>query len=302
MTNTCPFFRLSDMIVAETTCDGKKKMFELLDQYKPLHVMHLPPGAGRPSSRQMWMEEVRLFQSVLENFCGVTITREMIREAIGLYNVERRTMRALHELNKAVPAPLGGLDTLKALLLLFFNADKEYGVELLKQLISEVESSPGAFSPFLESTPRILLTGCPVSLGSEKVVVIAEECGASVVCFEMCSGSRGFDLVDEDIAKDPIEAMVDRHLSVPCACMSPNPGRPRLIGELIKEYRIDGIIDLTWQACHTFAIEDAVLQQHNQSDWKLPFLHIETDYSSADVEQLHTRIAAFVEIMRDHKK
>lgn len=71
---------------------------------------------------------------------------------------------------------------------------------------------------------------------------------------------------------------------------------------MIKEYRIDGIIDLTWQACHTFAIEDAVLQQHNRSDWKLPFLHVETDYSSADVEQLKTRIAAFIEIMQGKRR
>lgn len=302
MTDTCPFFRISDMLVAETTCDGKKKMFELLGKYKPLHVMHLPPGSGRPSSKTLWMEEVRLFQKILEKFCGVEITREMIWEAIKMYNLERKTMKSLHELNKADPAPLCGLDTLKALLLLFFNADKEHGIDVVQQLISEVESAPDAFSPFSPGSPRILLTGCPVSLGSEKVVIIAEECGASVVCFEMCTGCRGFTLVDEDKGKDPIEAIVERHLSIPCACMSPNPGRPMLIGELIKEYRIDGIIDLTWQACHTFAIEDAVLQQHNRSDWKLPFLHVETDYSSADVEQLKTRIAAFIEIMQGKRR
>ncbi len=39
---TCPFFSASDVLVAETTCDGKKKMYELMGKMKPLHLMHLP--------------------------------------------------------------------------------------------------------------------------------------------------------------------------------------------------------------------------------------------------------------------
>lgn len=33
VTDTCPFFHFSDFLVVETTCDGKKKMFELLKDY-----------------------------------------------------------------------------------------------------------------------------------------------------------------------------------------------------------------------------------------------------------------------------
>ena len=39
---TCPFFALSEAVIAETTCDGKKKMFELAAEVKPMHVMDLP--------------------------------------------------------------------------------------------------------------------------------------------------------------------------------------------------------------------------------------------------------------------
>ncbi len=158
-------------------------------------------------------------------------------------------------------------------------------------------------SPFPGETPRVLLTGCPVSIGSEKVVTIIEESGASIVAFEMCTGYRGFSLVEEGNGSDPLEAMAERYLNIPCPCMSPNPGRPSLIGDLIKEYSVDGIIDITWQACHTFAIEDAVLQDHNRKHWgNLLFLHIETDYSTADIEQLTTRISAFIEITRERRE
>ena len=42
VTDSCPFFHASDLVIAETTCDGKKKMFELLKAYRPVHVMQLP--------------------------------------------------------------------------------------------------------------------------------------------------------------------------------------------------------------------------------------------------------------------
>lgn len=41
-TDTCPYFHFSDILIAETTCDGKKKMYELLGQLKPLHLLQLP--------------------------------------------------------------------------------------------------------------------------------------------------------------------------------------------------------------------------------------------------------------------
>lgn len=37
------YFELVDFLVGETTCDGKKKVWELLQQYIPVHVMELPP-------------------------------------------------------------------------------------------------------------------------------------------------------------------------------------------------------------------------------------------------------------------
>ncbi len=41
-TKTCPLYELSEAVVGETTCDGKKKMYELISHLKPTHVMDLP--------------------------------------------------------------------------------------------------------------------------------------------------------------------------------------------------------------------------------------------------------------------
>ena len=47
---TCPFAFYSDLIVGETTCDGKKKMYEMLSELKQMHVIHLPNIPDRERS------------------------------------------------------------------------------------------------------------------------------------------------------------------------------------------------------------------------------------------------------------
>jgi len=303
ITDTCPYFRMSDFLIAETTCDGKKKMFEMLKDYKPMHVLHLPQGTNRPGALKWWVDELYLLKDQLEENLGVKISRESLRAAIKLVNKERRVMRKLHELNKVDPAPLSGLDMLTALWMKGFNVDVEEGIELIDQLAEEVEDIVcQAASPFAAGTPRILLTGCPVGLGSEKVLRLLEENGGSVVCLENCSGYKTVDtLVDEDEARDPIEAIAEKYLQIPCSCMSPNEGRFALIGSLIEEYNVDGVVDLTWQACHTYNVEGELLNRQIKEKYDLPYLHLETDYSNSDLQQLQTRLGAFIELLNRRK-
>lgn len=299
ITDTCPFFRLSDFLVADTTCDGKKKMFEILSSMKPMHVLHLPQGTDRPGALGWWLEEIRILKDKLEENLGVTIDEESLRTAIKLSNRERQVMRKLHEMNRLDPAPLPGVDLLTATWLRSFSVDKAEGIELVEQLIEEIrEIADKGLSPFRPGTPRILLTGCPVGSGSEKVLKLVEECGGSVVCLENCSGIKTqVYLVDEDENRDPLEAIAERYLQIPCSCMSPNPGRLELINKLIDEYRVDGVVDLTWQACHTYNVEAELVRQLVKDKSGLPYLQLETDYSTSDVEQLKTRVAAFIEMM-----
>ncbi len=176
-----------------------------------------------------------------------------------------------------------------------FNIDKEAGIELLERLIDEVEErmEKGIYA-FDENAPRILLTGTPIGSGSEKVLKILEESGASVVALENCTGYKGLDImVDED--KDPITALAEKYLSTPCSCMTPNNDRLDLIKRLAEEYQVDGVVDLTWQACHTYNVESFTVRNFVRDELGLPFLQIETDYSDSDIGQIKVRVEAFLE-------
>jgi len=170
---------------------------------------------------------------------------------------------------------------------------------LVNRLIDEVkEVIERGGSPFRAGTPRILLTGCPVGIGSEKVIRLLEEGGGSVVCFESCSGYKTLAmLTDEDERRDPLEAIAERSLKIPCSCMTPNEGRLELLGRMIREYRVDGVVDLTWQACHTYNIEAELVRGYVRDNFDIPCLHLETDYSNSDLQQLKTRVTAFIELL-----
>jgi benzoyl-CoA reductase/2-hydroxyglutaryl-CoA dehydratase subunit BcrC/BadD/HgdB len=294
VSDTCPFFRFSDMLVADTTCDGKKKMFELLAKYRPIHVLQLPQNQDTETALLFWYNEVRKLKEIIEKHTGNLITDEKISAAIRLLNEERMTLKALMDLAKAKPSPIRGTDMLTIQFRTGFFADKRKGIALVREIIDELKQT--AQSPFTKKTPRILLTGVPVGVGSDKVVKILEQSGANVVCFENCSGYKKAFTVDE--AKDPLQALAEQYLTTPCSVMSPNIGRFRMLGELIEEFSVDGVADLTWQACHTYNVESYSIEQFVKEKYQLPFLHLETDYSESDTEQLRVRIEAFLEMMK----
>ncbi len=89
ISDSCPFFRFSDMIIGDTTCDGKKKMFELLSRSKTTHVLQLPQSQGAAMSLPLWRHELDRFKKIVEEQTGVEITQDRLRAAIKLMN--RRT-------------------------------------------------------------------------------------------------------------------------------------------------------------------------------------------------------------------
>ena len=296
ITDSCPFFRFSDIIIGDTTCDGKKKMFELLSRYKTTHVLQLPQNQNLETALPLWRSELGRFKTIIEAKTGIHIGDERLRAAIRLMNRERSARKALMDLGKVDPAPLSGSQVLEILFKIGFMADKEKGISLMEEVVSQAQN--GAFrsaDAAIGKGKRILLTGVPVGLGSDKVVKIIEQSGANVVALENCSGYKQAFFVDEN--KDPMDALAEQYLSTPCSVMSPNTGRFDLLKEMIREFSVDGVIDLTWQACHTYNIEAFGVNELVQETLDIPALHLESDYAESDTEQLRVRIQAYLEML-----
>jgi len=295
----CPFFHFADAIMAETTCDGKKKMYELMAKMKPMVVLDIPNSSNFAKRKEHWMDEIARAKSFLEEQFGVEITEEKLSEVIKVYNEERKLLMELVALNKTNPAPIAGTDLLKVLWGRSFQLNREEFTAKVGELIEEVKDIVAIRGEIEDKGPRILVTGTPTGVGQEKVLNIIQGGPAQVILQEACSGIKGFvDLVEEEI--DPYEALAKKYMDIPCSCTSPNQSRFDLIGRLVKEYNIQGVVDVTLQACHTYNIESYSLKEYLRNEHKIPLLQVETDYSESDVQQIKLRVDAFLELLNEN--
>ena len=294
--DSCPYLVASDIVVADTTCDGKKKMYELLAEYKPMHMLQLPQVQDA-DALEYWRKQFEGLIRRLEKEFKVTIDDDKLRAAVRLMNRERLALKAVLDLAKRKPSPLTGMEMVEVAFKTSFFPDKEVGIAMMQALADEIaaraEAGEACYSP---ETPRILLTGVPVGMGSHKVVRLIEECGGNVVCLDNCTGYKKTRVMMDENA-DPLTEMARRYLDVPCAVMSPNPRRYETLAELVADFSADAVVDLTWQGCQTYAVESWSLKKFVTGELNKPFLQIETDYSETDTEQLKVRIEAFLEML-----
>ena len=294
-TDKCPFFYFSDVVVGETTCDGKKKMYEYMSEFKDVFVMELP-NSQSAASLQLWKGEIVRFKEYLEEKFGVTITEEKIAEAIKEENEVRKSLKNLYEVMKHEPAPIKGHDLFKVLYGSGFKFDRKAIPAEVNALTEKIEKEY-AEGKMLESRPRILVTGCPIGGATEKIITAIEENGGVVVAYENCSGAKSIDKLVDEANPDVYQALAERYLAIGCSVMTPNPNRLELLERLIDEYQVDGVVEMTLQACHTYNVETLGIRKFVNEKMGLPYINVETDYSQADVGQLNTRIAAFLEMM-----
>ncbi len=293
----CPYIESADMIVGENTCDGKKKSYEVLNELVPnLYVMDLPQMKSA-AGRALLKAEYERFKSAVEELTDVMIDVPRLKKGIEIVNNKRRAIHRLNELRKADPVPISGLD---ALLInqVFFYDDPVRFTDSVNKICAELEGRIEAGSGvFPKGAPRILLSGCPMAVPNWKLPWIIETSGATIVGEESCVGERGTRNLVNDAGgsvDELMDAIIDRYFQTDCAIFTPNPDRVGHVEEMYSGYGAQGVIHYGLQFCQPYQIEslevETALESHD-----MPTLRIDTDYSMEDVEQLKTRVEAFLE-------
>lgn len=295
---TCPFFRIADMYIGETTCDGKKKAWEILGEDVPMHVMDLPQMKRRKDYKA-WAEEIVELKNVVEDFTGNKVDSEKLAASIKLINDKRRALARLNAFRKNENLPISGKDSLLISQIAFYDDPARF-TQMTNALCDELdERVKNGVSVFEKGTKRILLSGTPLAIPNWKLHNIVETSGGAVVCEEMCTGTRYFEnLVDESqtTLEGQIDALANRYMGIHCACFTPNNDRIDDIIRLCKEYKVDGVIDVNLKFCNLYDTEGFLVERELKKAG-IPVLGIETDYTDSDVQQLRTRIGAFIEML-----
>lgn len=295
LTDTCPYFYFADLIVGETTCDGKKKMFELMNELKETYVMQLPAQRNE-RGLDLWKKEIIALKEKLEDFYGIQITEEDIKKAIRLKNRERKAMLRFMELGKLYPSPISGYEISTVSDSLGFNFDMEDRIRRVEERTKEVlKDWEENYKGKTFKRPRLLITGCPNGGVRDKIIRTMEEMGADVVAFDSCSGTR--EKVEEVDETMPVfDALAKKYLNINCSVMSPNDSRQGYIKEMIHDYQVDGVVEIILQSCHTYNIEAHFVKRTVEAEG-IPYLMIETDYSKSDQGQIATRLEALLETL-----
>ncbi|MFH1717716.1 MAG: double-cubane-cluster-containing anaerobic reductase [Planctomycetota bacterium] len=285
-----PFLEMADLIVAETTCDGKKKMYELMGRTRPMYVLELPQKPTDSDAMVHWGSELRKFKAKLEDDFGVEVTDEKIRRSIKTMNRERALRRELAELMKSQSPPLTGRQLLDfKSIISCIDADFEQYAEAIKLFKSRGDDCD-------RSRPvRVLLTGVPIVHGAERILDIIESNGGLVVCMDNCTGLKPILEDVDETAEDPILALARTYFRLPCSVMTKNDRRLEVLRDLAAEYRPQCIIDLIWQACITYDVESYLVRELAEKELGIPYLRIETDYSPSDSARIALRVEALFE-------
>jgi benzoyl-CoA reductase/2-hydroxyglutaryl-CoA dehydratase subunit BcrC/BadD/HgdB len=288
-----PFLEMADLVVAETTCDGKKKMYELMAESRPMYVVELPQRENDTEALEHWVGELRKLKAELESRFGLEIIDDAIREAIAVMNRERSLRRDLAGFMKADHPPLTGRQLLD-----------------LKSIISGIPADFDQYEKALEllqgksgyaepnSRVRVLMTGVPLVHGAERVLDIIEDHGGVVVCMENCTGLKPILEDVDEAAEDPIRALAEKYYKLHCSVMTRNDRRMEWLRKLAAEYRPQCVIELIWQACLTYDVESQRVKRLVEGELGIPYLRIETDYSPSDSARIAVRVEALFETVR----
>jgi benzoyl-CoA reductase/2-hydroxyglutaryl-CoA dehydratase subunit BcrC/BadD/HgdB len=289
-----PFLEWSDLLVAETTCDGKKKMFELMAETRPVHLMELPQKQDDRDAFEHWVLELHKLKSALETHLDVEITAEKIRQAIKTMNRERRLRRELASLMKKEIPPFTGRQLLEFKSIISgIPAD----LEQYEKALELYSNAPGISDA--SSRVRVLLTGVPVVHGAERVVDIIEDNGGLIVCQENCTGVKPILEDVDETADDPIRALARKYFRLHCAVMTKNDRRMDYLEALAGDYKPQCIVELVWQTCTTYDIESFFVRRLAEEELGIPYLRIETDYSPSDSARIAVRVEALFETIRN---
>jgi benzoyl-CoA reductase/2-hydroxyglutaryl-CoA dehydratase subunit BcrC/BadD/HgdB len=291
----CPYFQSCDLVVGETTCDGKKKAWEILEEYVPMHVMELPQRKGQ-KDKELWLRELFEFKEKVEALTGNTITETSLADAVTLIDSKRAALQRLYDLRRARPTPISGLDALLVVQISFYDDPARF-TEKTNALCDELETLVGEEKGVsANGAPRILVSGCPMIIPNWKVPHLLESNGAVVVCEESCTGTRlltGPTIVQGSGIEARIGAIAERQLRTNCACFTPNTGRLEDIESLCQQYEVDGVVLNSLEFCQPYLIEAERIKRSLGRD--MPILSLETSYGDGDIGQLNTRIQAFLE-------
>ncbi len=288
-----------DGMVFQDTCHTMRPMFDIINANHPFDFMRrifMPLALAKPQAKPFLLGELKRFRSEVEKFTGREITDDALQNSILVYNENKKLMRSLYDLRRKRPeimtsGEMIGVNVANMLM------PKEDHSELLKKLIPALDGRKVFTNG--ENRTRLVMTGSLCEAPSDELFNLTEEMGGIIVDDDLYTGSRYF-LTETPDCADPIEGLADAYLHM----ISPCPTRiyqklelgPYLVN-MIKKADAKGLIIVMVKFCEAHDYTYPHMRRHLDKAG-IPYLMIKTEHESTPIEQIKTRLQAFLEIVK----
>ena len=281
-----------DGLVVTHTCDLITKMYEIwqyrLEKPDFLHYVWFPHKIDDEAASVVVEEEIKRLKCSLEEFSGSEISDEALSNSIEVYNTGRRLLRELYELRKSDPPKISGTEALTVTLSALLMPREEHNL-LLREVLRSIEGREDG----PQRNTRLMIAASMID--DIDLIQVIEERGGTVVCDDLCTGTRYFWDQVEVSNRPPITRLAERYLrKVPCP-RTYQSERPRIahIKAMINDYQAEGVILYILRCC------DAHLYQYPKlrKELDVPLLYIQGEQDLSGLAQIRNRVDAFLEMI-----
>lgn len=292
LANTC------DLLVVPSSCDGKRKLGEVLNDYKPVFVFNLPPEQDHERYAAAVADELERLAAFLKQHLGRGPDRRALKAEVDRSNCRSALVRRLQDARAANPGALSIRDFFLILQSAQFRpGDPEAWLAETEKVLAGVQAA----KPERKSLkPRLILTGAPIIWPNYKALNVLEECGAEVVADTLCTGAQGLldpARTDETSLRALVRALAARNVfGAYCPCFLSQTRRLQRVLELCDQYQAQGVVNYSLRLCQLFDVETYRLERVLKAR-RIPFINLRTDYSLEDTEQIRVRAEAFLETL-----
>jgi benzoyl-CoA reductase/2-hydroxyglutaryl-CoA dehydratase subunit BcrC/BadD/HgdB len=281
-----------DGLVSSSMCDQDKRLYSLFEYYKKLPYMDIlyAPRKRDEEAVKLYLADLQDFRDRLSQYRWNRLPAADIEKSIKVYNRGRELMHQLYELRKRDRPPVTGAEALEVSKAAV-RMPRERFNELMEQLLDEIKSTGRE----IKKARRLMVIGS--DLHNTNQMASLEALDAVVVVDEMDIGiRRAWGQVDTKLP--PMEALaryyvmgrpVDKHNWI-------SDGRLEFIGELVDQYKVDGVVSQDVRFC-TYNGWDKFDLKKQMQDRGIPLLQIDLEYGYPAGAQMKIRVEAFLEML-----
>jgi benzoyl-CoA reductase/2-hydroxyglutaryl-CoA dehydratase subunit BcrC/BadD/HgdB len=283
-----PLFEMADLVIADGSCESKRRMQEMLSEHKPVHILELPARyAARRDGWYHWRVEVMKLRARLEKQFNADISDQRLHDAIREANHERAILKSIFDLTRE-----GGwiLDCEELVPLLPTVRCAPDNVAALERLNRALHRATSGARRRRVSEQRVLLVGSPAGRGAAAVVDANPQAGARV-------NPQALAPAIEKIRTggDPLDSVAEKYLDMPCTCAPGGPSRLGMVQGLVEYFLPDAAVVLDLDACGHGVEEMTAIVDYLEARSNLPVDVVRDDPAAADGEVLIERMAALLD-------